>query len=88
MQKQEISLYNFGGYEIRTLSDEHGNPLFIAADVAKALDYRDAANMTRILDGCEIGGTRLVSTSSSNQYGEGTQCAVGPEYCTTYECVE
>ncbi len=69
MQKQEISLYNFGGYEIRTLSDEGGNPLFIAADVAKALDYRDAANMTRILDGCEIRGTRLVSTSSSNQYG-------------------
>ena len=20
--------------------------------------------------------------------GEGTQCAVGPQYCTTYECVE
>ena len=67
MQKQEISLYNFGGCEIRTLSDEHGNPLFIAADVAKALDYRDAANMIRLLDEWEIKGTHIVSTLGGEQ---------------------
>ena len=67
MQKQETSLYTLGDIELRGFSDEHGNPLFIAADVAKALDYRDAANMIRLLDEWEIKGTHIVSTLGGEQ---------------------
>lgn len=35
---------------IRTLQDDDGNPLFVASDIAKALGYRSAPDMTRRID--------------------------------------
>lgn len=32
------------------MTDEQGEPLFVASDIAKILGYRDAYNMTRRLD--------------------------------------
>ena len=66
----QLVTHTFGDITLRGFMDDEGNPLFVAADVARALDYRDAANMTRLLAEDEVGGTRLVSTSSSNQHGE------------------
>ena len=52
--------------QIRTLTDEQGEPWFVASDIAKTLGYRDAANMTRRLDEDEK-GTRSVSTPGGEQ---------------------
>lgn len=51
---------------IRALRDENGEPWFVASDIAKALGYRDAANMARRLDDDEK-GTRSVSTPGGKQ---------------------
>ena len=52
---------------VRAFMDEGtGEPMFVAADVAKALGYRDAANMVRRLDDDER-GTRSMSTLGGAQ---------------------
>lgn len=63
----QLVTHTFGDITLRGFMDDEGNPLFVAADVAAALDYRDAANMTRLLAEDEIGGTRLVSTLGGEQ---------------------
>lgn len=73
VNNHSISLYRvipfeFGKQQIRTLLVD-GQPWFVAADVAAALDYRMAADMTRNLDDDER-GTQIVRTPSKNQYGE------------------
>lgn len=52
--------------QLRVIQDESGEPWFVASDVAKALGYRDAANMARRLDDDEK-GTRSVSTPGGVQ---------------------
>ncbi len=51
--------------EVRAF-EEDGVVWFVAADIAKALGYRDAHNMTRMLDEDEK-GTRIVSTPAGLQ---------------------
>lgn len=53
------------GIDLRVLIKD-GQPWFIASDVAKALGYRDAANMARILDDDET-DTHLVSTANGKR---------------------
>ncbi|SIH91937.1 gp54 protein [Mycobacteroides abscessus subsp. abscessus] len=53
-------------HNIRVLRDTEGEPLFVSADVARALGYRDAANMVRRIDP-EDRGTRSVSTPGGVQ---------------------
>lgn len=55
------------GGELRSMLDEHGDPWFIAADVALPLGYRDTHNMVRRLDEDEK-GTRSVSTPGGTQH--------------------
>jgi prophage antirepressor-like protein len=50
---------------IRTLADENGEPLFVASDIAKALGYRNAPDMTRNIDP-EDAGTQNVRSRSDN----------------------
>lgn len=52
--------------QLRVTQDESGEPWFVASDIAKALGYRDAANMARRLDDDEK-GTRSVSTPGGDQ---------------------
>ncbi len=52
--------------QLRVVQGEDGEPWFVASDVAKALGYRDAANMARRLDDDEK-GTRSVSTPGGVQ---------------------
>lgn len=58
--------FDFNGQQVRTLRDEHGDPQFVASDVAKILGYRDAEKLTRRLDP-EDRGTRSVGTPSGDQ---------------------
>lgn len=51
---------------IRAIRDEDGEPSFVAKDVAKALGYRMASDMTRRLDEDEK-GTRSVRTPGGDQ---------------------
>lgn len=53
------------GQEIRVV-EKDGEPWFVAADVARALGYRDAFNMTRRLDDDDK-GTHSTSTPSGQQ---------------------
>ncbi len=57
--------FGYRDTEIRTLVED-GDVLFVAADVARVLGYRDAHNMTRRLDDDER-GTRSVSTPGGEQ---------------------
>lgn len=54
------------GVTVRTVVDETGEPMFVAADVAKALGYGDATHMTRRLDEDER-GLRSVETPGGKQ---------------------
>lgn len=71
----EISVYEGAGFGSVRAFEDGGEVWFVAADVAKALGYRDAADMTRTLDGDEKGyatmrtpgGDQRVSTI--NEYG-------------------
>lgn len=56
----------FEGHNIRIATDEQGEPWFVAKDVAVALGYRDAANMTRNLKEHQQ-GTQNVSTPGGAQ---------------------
>jgi len=54
------------GMAVRVVMGAEGEPMFVASDLAKALGYRDAANMTRMLDGDEK-DTQIVSTLGGDQ---------------------
>lgn len=56
----------FEGHNIRIITDQQGEPWFVAKDVAIALGYRDAANMTRNLKAHQQ-GTQNVSTPGGVQ---------------------
>ena len=58
-------VFQFHTAQIRTVTID-GEPWFIAADIAAALEYRDGANLARILDVDEK-GAHLVSTLGGNQ---------------------
>lgn len=51
---------------VRAMRDANGEPWFVASDIAKALGYRMASDMTRRLDDDEK-GTRSVRTPSGEQ---------------------
>lgn len=61
----EVTIFNFGKLAVRSTIKE-GEVWFVAQDVAETLGYRDAANMTRMLDEDER-GTHIVSTLGGPQ---------------------
>ena len=63
IERQE---FLFEGNQVRVVVDEQDEPWFVAADVARILNYRDANNMTRLLDADEK-GSQVVSTPGGNQ---------------------
>ena len=62
----DITIFNHLGNNIRVMTDEQGEPLFVASDVAGILGYRMASDMTRRLDPDEK-GTRSVRTPGGIQ---------------------
>ena len=65
IMNNEIQPFEFEGNKVRALADGD-EVMFVASDIAKILGYRDAANLTRNLDGDER-GTHEVSTPSGPQ---------------------
>lgn len=57
--------FNYGDAQVRVVTVE-GEPWLVAADIARALECRDAHNLTRGLDADEK-GTQIVSTPSGDQ---------------------
>lgn len=64
-QNNNLQPFDFEGNKVRALADGD-EVMFVASDIAKLLGYRDAANLTRNLDGDER-GTHEVSTPSGTQ---------------------
>lgn len=62
----DITIFNHLGNDIHVMTDEQGEPWFIASDIAKILGYRNAYNMTRRLDPDDK-GTRSASTPGGIQ---------------------
>ena len=62
----QIIPFTYDNTNIRVMTDEQGDPWFVASDIAKILGYRDAYNMTRRLDPDEK-GTRSVRTPGGIQ---------------------
>ena len=60
-----ITIFAFEDHMVRTVLVE-GEPWFVATDLAAILDYRDAANMSRVLDDDEK-GTHNMSTLGGSQ---------------------
>lgn len=64
-----LTTFNFGGISDIRVLEKDGEAWFVASDIAKALEYRDASNMNRNLDDDEkdtqnvstLGGTQEVS---------------------------
>lgn len=47
--------FEFNGISVRSVLDEHGEPWFVASDVARVLGYSETSAMTRTLDDDEKG---------------------------------
>ena len=62
----DITIFNHLGNDIHVMTDEQGEPWFVASDIAKILGYHDAHNMTRRLDPDDK-GTRSTSTLGGTQ---------------------
>ena len=69
--------FEYDDQRVRVVTDEFGDPWFVARDVAKILGYRDAEKLTRRLDKDEIGiplsrgiagGRPLATISESGLY--------------------
>ena len=56
----------FEGHNIRIITDQQGEPWFVASDIAKVLDYLEAKDMTRLLDDDEK-GRQIVPTLGGKQ---------------------
>ncbi|QGU03131.1 Phage antirepressor protein KilAC domain protein [Corynebacterium kalinowskii] len=46
----EVQLLDFRGNQVRIISDDFGEPMWVAADIARVLEYRDANTMFRGVD--------------------------------------
>lgn len=62
----ELSVFNFNQNEVRTILKDDGEIWFVAADVAKVLEYRNANDMTRNLDDDEK-DAQIVRTLGGDQ---------------------
>lgn len=62
-----LACHTFKDIEVRTV-EKGGLVWFVASDIAKALNYRNADDMTRVLDDDEA-DTHIVRIPSKNQYG-------------------
>ena len=60
-----VQIFDFEENPVR-LIEMDGEPWFVAADVARVLEYRNAPDATRILDEDER-GTHIVRTPSGDQ---------------------
>lgn len=60
----QLSVFNFNQNEVRTVIKDDGEIWFVATDIAKVLEYRNAPDMVRNLDSDEISTTQIVRSAS------------------------
>ena len=70
----DIQVFDFEDNAVRVI-EKDGEPWFVAADVARVLDFRDAFNATRVLDDDEA-DTHIVSIRSANGVEQKREIAV------------
>ena len=70
----DIQVFDFEDNAVRVI-EKDGEPWFVAADVARVLDFRDAFNATRVLDDDEA-DTHNVSIRSANGVEQKREIAV------------
>lgn len=56
----QLQSFQFQSHPLTALTDEHGEPWFIAKEVAEILEYKDAEAMTRKLDDDEVQNLQIV----------------------------
>ena len=61
-----VTNFDFNGLQLRTITDENGEPWFVAADVCKALEINDTSMAVKRLDDDEK-GTSTIGTLGGNQ---------------------
>lgn len=59
--------FDFNGKPVRTLLDEHGDPIFIAADVCKVLDLEQVSRAVARLDDDQKGVTTVTTPGGPQQ---------------------
>lgn len=64
--KNEITPFDFKGHPVRVVTQDNGDPLWVAKDVALVLGYRMASDMTRNIRDRHK-GTQIVRTPSGEQ---------------------
>lgn len=62
-----ITPFDFHGHQVRVVTDDSGEPRWIAADVAKILGYREAYHLTRGLDDDEKAPHNVWTPSGEQQ---------------------
>lgn len=62
----DLIQHAFHGQAVRVITDEYGEPWFVATDVARVLGYREAYDLTRTLDDDEK-GPQIVRTPGGPQ---------------------
>jgi prophage antirepressor-like protein len=64
----EIQPFDFSGQQVRVVTDEQGEPWFVAADVARILGYSSTKDMTRRLDDEDKGGRSLPTPGGEQEH--------------------
>lgn len=64
----DVTLFDFNGAGIRTLTDQEGTPWFVAADLADVLGYSSSRAMSRSLDEDEKGVQKLHSLGGAQDF--------------------
>lgn len=63
----QLSVFNFKDNEVRTVIQEDGEIWFVAADIAKVLEYSESSAMTRHLDDDEKGLSTVQTLGGSQE---------------------
>lgn len=63
----KLQTFDFNSHALRVIADEHGEPWFIAKDVAEILDYSDAHKMTSRLDNDEVQNRQIRGSEFNNK---------------------
>lgn len=64
----QLTPFVFESNQLRVINDEHGEPWFVASDVAKVLDYSEASAMTRHLDEDERRSVKLTDRGQDQNF--------------------